>query len=203
MDAGNAIGLATNSIIAVAFLAVAVVLLVNAVKTRHVRHNPLGVATVILYLTCGGGHLVHTLQLLDVPLGHATAAGLAIQEEYTAGWHMWAIDILTAVAGITYWMMRGRFPALVSGAAVFEDLRARQRRAIEINDNIVQGLAQAKLAFDLGRDADGEQAVTETLTRARGILAGLTGKEHREDQAPPPPAHPGGPAGPAGGKPHV
>jgi len=176
MDAGPLVGIITNAIIGVAFLAVAVFLLVNAIKTRHVRNNPLGVATVVLYVTCGGGHVVHLLQLLDVPLGHATAAGVAIQAEYVAGWHMWAIDILTAIAGVTYWMMRGRFPALVSGAAVFEDLRARQRRAVEINDNIVQGLAQAKLAYDLGQDKEGDIAVTQTLAKARTIITELLGE---------------------------
>jgi hypothetical protein len=169
------VGLAMNATIAVAFLAVAAVLLVNAVKTKHVKNNPLGVATVILYLTCGGGHFVHMLQLLDVPLGNASAAGLAIQAEYATGWHMWAIDILTAVAGVSYWMMRRRFPALVSGAAVFEDLRARQRRAIEINDNVVQGLARAKMALDLNLNQEGGEAVDQTMAKARHIITDLLG----------------------------
>jgi hypothetical protein len=171
------IGLVTNAITAVAFLAVAVVLLVNAVKTKHVKNNPLGVATVILYLTCGGGHVVHTLQLLDVPLGIASAAGIAIQQEYDTNWHMWIIDILTAAAGVSYWMMRRRFPALVSGAAVFEDLRTRQRRALAINDTVVQGLVRAKMALDLQHRQEGEAAVADTLASARHIITDLLGQE--------------------------
>ena len=171
------IGLVANAVAGLAFLAVAVVLLVNAIRTKHVRNNPLGVATVVLYLTCGGGHIVHTLQLLDAPLGIASAAGLAIQAEYNTNYHMWIIDILTAIAGVSYWMMRSRFPALVSGAAVFEDLRTRQRRAIEINDNVVQGLTRAKLALDMGEKAEGDQAVAETLGKARHIITGLLGDE--------------------------
>lgn len=171
------IGVVTNAVIAIAFLAVAVVLLVNAVKTKHVRNNPLGVATVVLYITCGGGHVVHTLQLLDVPLGLASAAGYAIQAEYETNWHMWLIDIVTAIAGVSYWMMRSRFPALVSGAAVFEDLRGRQRRALEINDDVVQGLVRAKLALDMGQKAEGDAAVADTLANARHIITGLLGKD--------------------------
>jgi hypothetical protein len=171
------IGVTTNAIIALAFLAVAVVLAVGAIRTGHVRNNPLGVATVILYITCGGGHVVHTLQLLDAPLGFATAAGIAIQQEYASNWHMWIIDIITAIAGVSYWMMRSRFPALVSGAAVFEDLRARQRRALEINDNVVQGLVRAKLALDMGEKQEGDEAVAETLARARHIITDLLGKD--------------------------
>ena len=171
------VGLAANATIAVAFLAVAVVLLVGAVKTKHVRNNPLGVATVILYIGCGGGHLVHTLQLLDLPLGYASAAGYAVQAEYNTNYHMWIIDIFTAIAGVSYWMMRRRFPALVSGAAVFEDLRDRQRRALEIHDNVVQGLARAKLALDMNMHGEGDQAIDETLQKARHIITDLLGKD--------------------------
>lgn len=174
------VGLALNAIIAVAFLAVAYVLLTNAIKTHHVRNNPLGVATTVLYITCGGGHVVHTLQLLDVPLGFASAAGVAIQAEYENNPHMWIIDFLTAVAGVSYWLMRRRFPALVSGAAVYEDLRERQRRALEINDNVVQGLVRAKLALDMRHTEEGDQAVADTLGKARHIITDLLGKEEVE-----------------------
>ncbi|MHB8584793.1 MAG: hypothetical protein ACYDDF_03010 [Thermoplasmatota archaeon] len=171
------IGLAANAIVAVAFLAVAAVLAVNAIKTKHVKNNPLGIATVALYITCGGGHVVHTLQLLDVPLGHITAAGLAIEAEYNTDWHMWMIDVLTAMAGVAYWMMRKRFPALVSGAAVFEDLRDRQRHALEIHDSVVQGLVRAKMALDMDQTAESDAALEETLGKARGIITDLLGRD--------------------------
>lgn len=169
------IGLAANGVIAMAYLAVATLLLVNAVRTHHVRDNPLGVATVLVFFTCGGGHAIHMLQLLDSPSGSAT--GAAVLAEYANNVHMVVIDILTAIAAVAYWMLRRRFPALVSGAAVFEDLRARQRRALEINDNIVQGLARAKLALDLGKKEDGDEAVEETLAKARHIITDLLGKD--------------------------
>lgn len=174
---GWVIGLVANAVIAVAFLAVAVVLAINAIATKQVRNNPLGLATVVLYISCGGGHLVHTLQLLDVPLGIMSAAGIGIRAEYNGEWHPWVIDILTAIAGVSYWMMRRRFPALVSGAAVFEDLRGRQRRALEIHDNVVQGLVRAKMALELDQNREGEQAVDDTLAKARGIITELLGKD--------------------------
>lgn len=177
MDATLWLGIATNGVTAAAYLAVAGLLLVNALRTHHVLDNPLGVATVLVFLTCGGGHAVHMLQLLDVPLGRATAAGVAIQAEYANNPHLWFIDIVTAIAGVTYWMLRRRFPALVSGAAVFEDLRDRQRRALEINDNIVQGLTRAKLALDIDERSEGEAAVADTLGKARHIITDLLGKD--------------------------
>lgn len=170
------IGLAANATIAAAFLAVAAVLLVNAIRTKHVKNNPLGVATVLLYIGCGGGHLVHAFQFLEGLSGSA-AVSAAVRYEYGAEWHIWVADLFTAAAGIAYWMMRRRFPALVSGAAVFEDLRGRQRRALEIHDNVVQGLSRAKLALDMNMRAEGEAAVDDTLHRARAIITELLGKE--------------------------
>ena len=170
-------GITLNAVIASAYIAVATLLLVNALRTRHVRDNPLGVATVLVFFTCGGGHAVHMLQLLDGPLGSSSAAGSAIAAEYAFNLHMVVIDVLTAIAGVAYWMLRRRFPALVSGAAVFEDLRARQRRALEINDNVVQGLARAKMALDLGKNEEGDEAVEETLAKARHIITDLLGQE--------------------------
>jgi signal transduction histidine kinase len=147
------------------------------VKTKHVRHNPLGVAVVILYIGCGGGHLVHTLMLLDVPLGLQTAGGAAVALEYRSNMHMWVIDILTAMAGVAYWLSRKRFPALVSGAAVFEDLRTRQQRALEIHDNVIQGISRVKMAMDLEEEDETREAMDETLKKAREIITDLLAEE--------------------------
>ena len=86
-------------------------------------------------------------------------------------------DALTATAGVTYWMMRRKFPDLVSGAAVFEDLRERERRALEIHDHIVQGLVRAQVALDLDRGAEGKEAVADTLGASERIITELIGRE--------------------------
>ena len=175
-------GLATNTVIAVAFLAVAFLLAVNLTRSRQWSANPLGSGTFLLYLTCGGGHAVHAIQLAYPLLGVATVTGLAAQTEYQL-WHMAVWDALTAAAGVWYWTMRRRFPDLVSGAAVFEDLRERQRRALEIHDNIVQGLVRAQVALDLEKDEEGRQAVGETLGASRRIVTELLGKEEPPKEA--------------------
>jgi hypothetical protein len=46
----------------------------------------------------------------------------------------------------------------------------RERRALEINDSVVQGLVVAKYALAGGRTADVERAVDETLDRARDLM---------------------------------
>jgi hypothetical protein len=53
----------------------------------------------------------------------------------------------------------------------------RQRQALEINDNVVQGLAIAKYALDAGDDAKAYEAVSRTLVSARTIISDLLGGE--------------------------
>lgn len=54
-----------------------------------------------------------------------------------------------------------------------EKAQLRRQQALEINDNIVQGLAVAKYSFDLGQDEKGREAVEGTLVAARAIISEL------------------------------
>jgi hypothetical protein len=49
----------------------------------------------------------------------------------------------------------------------------RRQQALEINDNIVQGLAVAKYSYDLGQHEKAQQAVEGTLIAARSIISEL------------------------------
>jgi hypothetical protein len=49
--------------------------------------------------------------------------------------------------------------------------RELERRALEINDNVVQGLVVAKYALAAGHAEDGARAVDETLVRARELMS--------------------------------
>jgi hypothetical protein len=51
--------------------------------------------------------------------------------------------------------------------------KLRRKQALEINDNIVQGLAVAKYAFEAGQSAEGMAAVEGTLAAARAIISNL------------------------------
>jgi hypothetical protein len=46
----------------------------------------------------------------------------------------------------------------------------RERRALEINDAVVQGLAAAKYALEVGETGRGADAVASTLERARDLM---------------------------------
>jgi DNA-binding FadR family transcriptional regulator len=54
--------------------------------------------------------------------------------------------------------------------------REREQEALDIHDNIVQGLAEAQLAFDVGRPEQAREAVERTLAAARRIITDLLGE---------------------------
>jgi signal transduction histidine kinase len=54
--------------------------------------------------------------------------------------------------------------------------KERERHALDVHDNIVQGLAEAQLAFDLGRNDQARDAVERTLAQARRIVTELMGE---------------------------
>lgn len=170
------VGLGFSATISVTFLAIALMLFLGLTRTKQWRNNPLAVATFMLYLTCGGGHAVHTLQLAEPTWGATTAAAAAARVEF-GDWHMWLADGVTAAAGVWYWTMRKKFPELVTGAAVYEDLRVRQSEALEIHDNVVQGLAKAKMALELDQNAEGERAVADALESSKRIISDLLGRD--------------------------
>ena len=52
----------------------------------------------------------------------------------------------------------------------------RKRQALQINDNIVQGLVVAKLAASMGDRVGSDQALGAALARARGLISDLIGE---------------------------
>ena len=54
--------------------------------------------------------------------------------------------------------------------------RERERHALDVHDNIVQGLAEAQLAFEVGRPEQAREAVERTLAQARRIVTDLMGQ---------------------------
>lgn len=61
------------------------------------------------------------------------------------------------------------------GRADAQHDRARNQRLLDIHDNIVQGLAEAQLALDVGRTSQARDAIESTLAQARRIVTELTG----------------------------
>jgi signal transduction histidine kinase len=59
--------------------------------------------------------------------------------------------------------------------------RERERHALDIHDNIVQGLAEAQLALEVGRPEQARDAVDRTLAAARRLVTELLGEPQPGD----------------------
>ncbi|TMD07572.1 MAG: hypothetical protein E6J03_03890 [Chloroflexi bacterium] len=174
------IGTCANLVVAIAYLAIAGVIIVPLARERQVRSNRLGTATAAIFLTCAVHHGGHTVKAL-LPFLHSwQTLGLNVSTGlYTRlSWDPEAVvwDVLTAAVGLYYLSLRRTYAPLMRGARLFDDMRERQRQALEINDNIVQGLAAAQMALALGEQAQSEAAMTATLGAARGIITDLLGE---------------------------
>jgi hypothetical protein len=168
------VGALTNGITAVAYLAIVYAIVKPLVQSRQLRQNTLGVATAAIFFTCAVHHGSHTVHLLGPSIGFEHHEGLAMRQAFT--WHISGWDVLMAGVAVWYWTLRRSYGPLMRGAKLFEDMKERQRRALEINDNIVQGLAVAKLALELDDVDTSRQAVAAALASAQGIISGLLGE---------------------------
>jgi hypothetical protein len=182
-----ALGAAANLAIAVAYLAISAAIAVPLIRGHQLRANRLGTATAVIFLTCAvhhGGHVVRALLPFVhewQTLGLSVTAGLYTRLSWDPGAVVW--DIFGAAVAAYYLSLRHIYAPLMQGAKLFEDLRERQRQALEINDNIVQGLAQAQLALHLGDEAESEEAIAATLASARHIITDLLRQSGSERSA--------------------
>jgi hypothetical protein len=111
-------------------------------------------------------------------LGIEEAHGLAMRGAFD--WHTAAWDLVTAAVGVYYLTLRGSYASVLRGAQMFEDMKVRQRQALEINDNIVQGLTVAKYELDRGKDEQTREAIEHTLRKARVLITDLLGERGTE-----------------------
>lgn len=169
------LGIGANVVVSLAYFGIAAAVLWGIATARQWRKNPLALATGLIFLSCGLGHGVHAIHGLNTAhVEEMTAARLLASE-----WHVWLIDGATAIIAIWYFTLRSRFPALVRGAALFEDMQVRQRQALEIHDNIVQGLVKAKLSIEAGQAESGRKELEATLEASRRIMSDLLGEPGR------------------------
>jgi hypothetical protein len=169
---------AANAIVAVAYFSIAYIILSGLQRTGQLTSNKLGLATGLIFLTCGVHHGTHSIHMLLPSLGIDDARGLALRNAWH--WETGAWDLITAGVGVYYLTLRGSYASVLRGAQMFEDMKVRQRQALEINDNIVQGLTVAKYQLDQGKDESSREAIEETLRKARGLITDLLGEDEAE-----------------------
>ena len=169
---------AANAVIGIAYLAIAYIIIGGLVRTHQVTTNKLGLATGLIFLTCGFHHGTHSIHMLLPSFGVHDQHAQNLRNSWH--WPSVAWDILGAGVALYYLSLRGSYASVLRGAQLFEDMKVRERQALEINDNIVQGLSVAKYALDQGQDQKSKAAVEDTLKHAREIITELLGEEGSE-----------------------
>ena len=87
----------------------------------------------------------------------------------TLSWILFAAFALVSLAGL-YLLRRTAVTA-----AELQRRELNERHAVEINDNIIQGLALAKYQLQAGENTASAEQVSETLREAQRLVSGLLG----------------------------
>ncbi|MEA2347525.1 MAG: hypothetical protein QOG62_1312 [Thermoleophilaceae bacterium] len=162
---------AANIVLGVTYLIIAWIVGSGLAKSGQLRSNKLGLATMLIFLTCGIHHFSHGAHMLLPSFGIHDPQALAMRQAWH--WENAVWDVIGAGVGLYYLSLRNAYASVLRGAALFEDLKARERQAAEINDTIVQGLAIAKYSLDTGRDEQTRAAIEESLRRAKVLISDL------------------------------
>jgi hypothetical protein len=88
----------------------------------------------------------------------------------TLPWVIFAAFALASFGGL-FFLARA-----LASAAELERKELNERHAVEINDNIIQGLALAKYQLQRGEDEASATQVSETLREAQRLVSGLLGE---------------------------
>jgi signal transduction histidine kinase len=167
-----------NGVVAVAYVLIAWAIAAPLVRTGQLRTNKLGAATAAIFFTCAVHHGSHSVHMLLPAFGLEEEHGLTMRAAWD--WHNAAWDVLTACVGVYYWTLRRQYGSLMRGAALFNDLKERERQALQLHDEVVQGLVVAKMALELDQKDQSQEALTATLASASQIINDLIGRS-RED----------------------
>lgn len=127
-------------------------------------------AGIVRYQETGGGNLIDSGTAVELVGLHKDGSEVPIELTLTAipepnpDGHRFALAIVRDVS---------ERRAAQETELKLRDARARQQQALELNDNIVQGLAVAKMALEAGDQDKGLEAVSETLKKVKALVAGL------------------------------
>ncbi len=185
------LGAAANVAMVVVFALIANNMIRAIIDGNQWRTNPILVATAAVFTLCSIGHGVHLLHLMEPYLARtpvvgavltsapggldlevAAASRVAMSDPLLLTW-----DVLTGLLCIAFWTLRSRLEYLVEGNALNIDMEQRQQEALELHDDVVQSLVEAKASFDVGDRAAGQQAIETALRRAKRITGRLLGDE--------------------------
>lgn len=164
-----------NVIMVVVYGLIAAEMVRAIIAGRQLRTNPLLTATAAIFVTCTLGHGAHLLHATLGIAGHEHAIDAARAEFADPRLLVW--DALTAVVALYFYTLRSRFAVVYRGAALCEDMERRESQAMELHDNVVQGLVEAKMALEMGRRDEGRASIERTLAASRRVITDLLGTE--------------------------
>lgn len=167
-------GMIGNAVIMVAYMLITLAIVVPLARSHQLRTNPLGAATGAIFFTCSVHHGAHALHMLLPSLGIHDVQGLAMRQAW--GWPLAIWDVIGALTAVYYWTLRRNYSSLMHGAQLFEDLRQRERQALELNDTVLQGLVVAKMALDLNETERSQDALASSIASASRIITDLLGR---------------------------
>lgn len=170
---------AFNIGIAAAYFMISWIIFSGLRATDQLFTNKLAMATSAIFLTCAVHHGSHAVHMLVPVFGIDDAQALALRD----AWHWQSVvwDLVGVSVAMYYLSLRGSYASVLRGAQMFEDFKVRERQALEINDNIVQGLAVAKLALESDEREESQAAIEDTLRRAQTLITELLGTQGSGD----------------------
>jgi hypothetical protein len=171
------IGLVANAVVAVAYFGICAAIVVPLVRSHQLRSNPLGGATAAIFFTCAVHHGTHSFHMLMPAFGLDLDQGNAMRDAW--GWQLAVWDVIGALVGVYYWTLRRNYGSLMEGAQLFEDMRRREEQALELNDNVLQGLVVAKMSLDLGDQRRASEALKTAIGSASHMITDLLGPDRR------------------------
>jgi PAS domain S-box-containing protein len=109
-----------NFVIAAAYAAITVAVVVPVVRAGQLRTNRLAIATALIFFSCSVGHGFHTVASWQVIMGAAPMGGMHVA---SSGWQWPAAvwDLFTAGVGLYYWTLRRGYGVLLSSGGLYVD----------------------------------------------------------------------------------
>lgn len=169
------VGVAATAVMTLAYVGIAATLGRGLAEGRQWATNPLGVATALIFATCAGGHGMHVMHAALPVVGTDLALGSAARVVFGDP-RLVVVNVAAAAIGVWYLSLRNRFKLLWRGSALFDDMRQRHDRALDIHDNVVQNLTQAKLALDAGEREHAIDLVDDTLEDSKHLITEILGE---------------------------
>jgi hypothetical protein len=160
---------AANAIISISYFVIAVLIGRGLVNGGEWRRNRLAVSTTGIFFTCALGHGFHLVHLLEDPGYHESGI-----RDVLGNWPMALVDGCTAVVAISFLVQRlVADRGAAAGNQMYEDLRERRQTALDLNDDVIQGIVTAKLALDLDDPDEARLSLERTLAASRELVGQL------------------------------